>query len=51
MTAVSCPSHDAGLQGGPKKPGHRLRTIILSKLNRFKKITEKFLGKFAVKGI
>jgi len=31
--------------------GHRLVTTILSNLNRFKKITERFLGKFVVKWI
>ena len=39
------------LQGGPKKRGHRLMTIMLSNLNRFKKNTGRFLGKFAVKWI
>jgi len=37
---------------GPEKRGHRLMTIILSDLNRFrKKITGRFLSKFAVKWI
>jgi len=36
------------LQGGPKKQGHRLVTIILSNLNLFKKITGRFFDKFAV---
>jgi len=39
------------LQDGPKKQSHRLMTIILSNLNLFKKITGRFLGKFAVKFI
>ena len=35
-----------------QKVGHRLRSIMLSNLNRFKKkFTEKFLGKFVVKWI
>ena len=38
------------IQGGPKKRGHRLMTIILSNLNRFTKFfTGKFFSKFAVK--
>jgi len=37
------------LQGGPKKRGHRLVTILLSNLNRLKKFTGRFLGKFSVK--
>ena len=42
--------HFSYIQGGPKKRGHRLTTIILSNLNRFTKFfTERFLGKFAVK--
>ena len=42
----------ACVQGGPKKWGHRLVTIIiLSNLNRSKKFTGRFLGKFAVKRI
>ena len=37
---------------GQKKWAHRLMTIILSNLNRLKKIfTGRFLGKFAVKWI
>ena len=41
-----------GLQGGPKIVGHRLMTIILSNLNRFKtNFTRRFLDKFAVKRI
>jgi len=36
------------IQGGLKKRGHRLVTIILSNLNRLKKFTGRFLGKFAV---
>ena len=37
----------AYLQGGPKKWGHRLMTIILSYLNRFlKKFTERFVVKW-----
>ena len=39
------------LQGRPKKWVHRVMTIILSNLNRFKKITGRFLGKFVVKWI
>ena len=39
------------LQGGPKQRGHRLMTIILSNLNRFKTFTGRFLGNFAVKWI
>ena len=39
------------MQGGPKKRGHRLVSIILSNLNRLKKVTGKFLGKFAIKWI
>jgi len=40
------------IQDGPKKWAHRLMTIILSNLNRLKKIfTGRFLGKFAVKWI
>jgi len=36
--------------GRAKKRGNRLMTIIPSKLNRFKNVlTERFLGKFAVK--
>jgi len=38
------------IQGG-QKAGHGLVIIILSKLNRLKKITGRFLGKFAVKWI
>ena len=34
------------MQGGPKKRGHRLMTVVLSNLNRLKKITGKFFGKF-----
>ena len=38
------------VQGGPKKRGHRLMTIILSSLNRFENVfTVRFLRKFAVK--
>jgi len=38
------------VQGGPKKRGHRLVTIILSNLNRFTFFfTGRFLSKFAVK--
>jgi len=40
-----------GLQGEPKKRGHRLVTIILSNLNRFTFFTTRFLSKFAVKWI
>ena len=36
---------------GQKKRGYELMTIILSNLNRFKKFTGRFLGKFAVKWI
>ena len=39
------------VQGGPKKLGHGLMTIILSNRNRLKKFTGKFLGKFVVKWI
>jgi len=39
------------IQPWPKKRGHRLMTIILSNLNRLKKFTGRFLGKFAVKWI
>jgi len=40
------------IQGGPRKRGHRLMTIILSNLNRLKKkFTVRFPGKFAVKWI
>jgi len=39
------------IQGGPKKWGHRLMTIILSDLNRFKKINGRFLGIFVVEWI
>ena len=40
------------IQGGPKKLGHRLTTILLSNLNRFQKIfTGRFLDKLAVKRI
>ena len=35
--------------GWAKKRGHRLMTIILSILNRFSKITVRFLGNLAVK--
>jgi len=35
--------------GWAKKAGHRLVNIILSNLDRFKKITGRFLGQFAVK--
>jgi len=38
------------IQGG-QKAGHGLVIIILSKLNRLKKITGRFLGKFAVRWI
>jgi len=34
-----------------QKVGHRLVTIILSNLNRFKKITGRLLGKVVVKWI
>jgi len=38
--------------GWAKKRGHRLMTIILSNLNRFKKnLIKRFLGKFAIKRI
>jgi len=37
--------------GWAKKRGHRFTTIILSNLNRSKKITRRFLSKFAVKWI
>jgi len=36
---------------GQNKCGHRLVTIILSNMDRFKKITGKFLCKFVVKRI
>jgi len=40
------------IQGGPKKRGHKLMTIILSNLNRFNNfLTGRFPGKFAVKWI
>ena len=40
----------AAIQGGPKKRGHRLMTIILSNLNDLQNFfTGRFLGKFAVK--
>ena len=40
------------IQGGPKKQGHRIMTIILSKFNGFKTVfTGRVLGKFAVKWI
>jgi len=39
------------IQGGPKKRGHRLMTIILSNLNRLKKFPGRFLGEFAVRWI
>jgi len=40
------------IQGGLKKWGHRLMTIILSNLDHFKNFfTGRFLGKFAVKWI
>ena len=45
------PARHVPLQGGPKKWGHRLITIILSTLNRFKKITERFPVKFVLKWI
>jgi len=42
----------SNIQGGHKKWGHRLMTIILSDLNRFIKfLTGRFYGKFAVKCI
>jgi len=42
----------AAEQGGPKKRGRRLMTIILLILKRFKNFfTGRFLGKFAVKWI
>jgi len=41
----------SGTTGWAKKRGHTLMTIILSNLNRLKKITGRFLGKFAVKWI
>jgi len=37
--------------GWAKKRGQRFTTIILSNLNRSKKITRRFLSKFAVKWI
>jgi len=37
------------IQDGPKTPGHRLMTIILSSRNRYKKITERFLSKWILK--
>jgi len=36
---------------GQKKWGHRLMTTILSNLNRLKKFTRRFPGKFVVKGM
>ena len=48
---AACCCHLANIQGGPKKRGHGLLTIILSNVNRFKKITGRFLSKFAVKWI
>jgi len=41
------------VQGGQKKRGHRLITVILTNLNRFliNFFTVRFLGKFAVKWI
>jgi len=34
-----------GLQGGPKKRGHRVMTIVLSNLNRLKKLTHTLANK------
>ena len=49
-TYMPIKSTTMNIQGGPRKRGHRLVTILLSNLNRFtKKITGRFLGKFAVK--
>jgi len=46
------PLDGAIIQGGPKKRGHRLITIILSNFYRFKKkFTGRFLGKFTVEWI
>jgi len=48
------PKHFFDVQGGPKKWGHKLMTIILSNLNRILKknqITGRFVGKFVVKWI
>ena len=52
LTAVNTRKHYFYVQGGPKKQGHGLTTIILSNLNRFKNFfTGRFRGKFAVKWI
>ena len=37
-----------GLQGGPKKRGHKLMAIILSNLDGYEKFTGRFLGRFAI---
>jgi len=39
---------DEDIQGGSKKRGHRLMTMILSNVNRYKKINGRFDRKFAV---
>ena len=51
---ASPPRRQVGvIQGGPKKWVHRLMTIILSNLNRFKEFffTGRFVGKFVLKWI
>ena len=51
-SSQSTATHLKLIQGGPKKRGHTLMTIILSILHRFKNFfTGRFLGKFAVKWI
>ena len=54
VTTINKQKQQTGVQGGPKKWGHTLTNVILSKLNRFKKkifFTARFLGKFVVKRI
>jgi len=51
---LKCTGSDASalphIQGGPKKRGHRLLTVILSKLSDLRSVfAGRFLGKFAVK--
>ena len=52
FTARVLRSHGERYTGWAKKRGHRLMTIILSNLNRFKKkFTGRFLSKLAVKRV
>jgi len=50
-TASSAYSLNLNYTVGQKNRGHRLTTIILSNLNRFKEFTGRFLGRLVVKWI